>query len=120
MKLNRLFLFFLMSFVSFSSVYSLSEKSCNDFIYEAPDVVVFEIVKENNSNLLRISFNKEEGQEATFVIYNAQNRVLLESNFELIKYPNYATVDISNLAKGSYQTMLTTQKGRYSKTLVIQ
>lgn len=73
-----------------------------------------------NSKLLRVSFNGDEGNEGTLKIYNSQNVVVNESNFELIKSPFFASVEITNLPSGNYTLLLTTALGNHTSLLVIQ
>ena len=74
----------------------------------------------DGQKLLRVSFNANEGNDGTLKVYNAQNTLVTESNFELIKSPFYATVDLTALSSGTYTLKLTTAQGEYVSTLTIQ
>lgn len=91
----------------------------NNFqLNEAP--FVFYIEQVGNSKLLRVSFNGNEGNEGTLKIYNSQNALVLESNFELIKSPFYASVDVTNLQAGDYSLVLSTAVDNHTSQLIIQ
>jgi hypothetical protein len=91
----------------------------NNFqLNEAP--FVFYIEQVGNSKLLRVSFNGNEGNEGTLKIYNSQNALVLESNFELIKSPFFASVDVTNLQAGDYSLVLSTAVDNHTSQLIIQ
>ena len=69
---------------------------------------------------MRVSFNGNEGNEGTLKIYNSQNALVLESNFELIKSPFYASVDVTNLQAGDYSLVLSTAVDNHTSQLIIQ
>jgi hypothetical protein len=81
-------------------------------------VLKIEIV--DSKRLLRVSFNGSEGPEGELKLYNSTNEMVIESNFELIKSPFYATVDISSLPAGTYTAKLTTGIAIHSSSLIVQ
>lgn len=81
---------------------------------------VFYTEQVGNYKLLRVSFNGNEGNEGTLKIYNSQNVLVLESNFELIKSPFFASVDLTNLQAGDYSLVLSTAVDNHTSQLVIQ
>lgn len=83
-------------------------------------VLSLEIVMDNSNRILHVSFNGDEGHEGTLKIYNHSGNLVKESNFELIKSPFYASVDITGLEKGNYKVELTTSKGIHSSNIEIK
>jgi len=81
---------------------------------------VFYTEQVGNSKLLRVSFNGNEGNEGTLKIYDSNNILVIESNFELIKSPYFASVDVTNLSEGNYSLILTTATTSHTSQLVIQ
>jgi hypothetical protein len=82
--------------------------------------LVLNIFIENGHRLLRVSFNGSEGSEGDLKIFNPAHEVNAEFNFELIKYPNYATVDLTDLTPGNYLVELSTKIAVHTATLSIQ
>ena len=70
------------------------------------------------ARVLRVSFNGNEGTDGALQI-KQNTTVVKTAQFELIKQPYYATVDISNLAAGTYQVILTTATGTHSSSILI-
>jgi hypothetical protein len=103
------------NFSRFSSVNNTIQLS----LYEDP-ALSLEIVMDNGKRILHVSFNGDEGHEGTLKIYNISGILVKESNFELIKSPFYASVDITGLEKGNYKVELTTRKGNHSSNIEIK
>jgi hypothetical protein len=93
--------------------------SNNDSINGDKDLILI-IVAEGSKKILRISFNGNEGTDGTLKIYNPASLLLKESNFELIKYPYYASLDIGDLQTGTYKVTLTTRKSIHTSLLNIK
>ncbi len=94
----------------------------NIFIKKCIEVdsnLVLHIEKVDLKSLLRVSFNGNEGNDGKLKIYDQSNNLLIQSNFELIKSPFYATVDISALLPGIYPVSLNTKYGIHHLTLTI-
>jgi hypothetical protein len=89
-------------------------------VFIVDDALVLKIEIVDAKRLLRVSFNGSEGPEGELKLYNASNEMVIESNFELIKSPFYATVDINTLAVGTYTAKLTTGTAVHTATLIIQ
>lgn len=83
------------------------------------DHFVFYVENVESQKLLRVSFNGNEGTDGTLFIYDANNNVVSESNFELIKSPFYATVDLTSIAAGNYSLKLVTATGTHTGTLTL-
>ena len=82
--------------------------------------MVLNMVIENGHRLLRVSLNSYEGTEGELRIYNAANEQKGEFYFELIKYPHYATVDITDLVPGNYTVKLTTKIAAHTAVITVQ
>lgn len=80
-------------------------------------VLILETI--GSKRILKVSFNGNEGNEGELKIYNNSNEKVLESNFELIKTPFYASVDVTNLPVGSYIAKLSTNKAVHQNNLII-
>ncbi len=81
--------------------------------------LILKIELVDGKRLLRVSFNGNEGSDGTLKIYDDSKKLVIESNFELIKYPYYATVDITNLAFGKYTASLITKQNIHTSVLTI-
>lgn len=81
-------------------------------------LLVLNIEMHYGARVLRVSFNGNEGTDGTLQI-KQNNTVVKTASFELIKQPFYASVDISNLAIGTYQVVLTTATGTHSSSILI-
>ncbi|MCX6310392.1 MAG: hypothetical protein NT084_02005 [Bacteroidetes bacterium] len=99
----------------------LAEKKQHSISYFSlePDMVL-SVSTSNSKKLLFVSFNANEGSDGTMRIFNSAHKVAVESNFELIKSPFYATVDISGLRAGDYTVELTTSIGTHIMSLQIK
>ncbi|MEI6021639.1 MAG: hypothetical protein WCR21_10965 [Bacteroidota bacterium] len=84
---------------------------------DAALVMRVEIV--GGKKLLRVSFNANEGSEGSLKMVDARGKEVLRANFELIKFPYYATVDVTNLAAGTYTVKLKTQEAVHTNELNI-
>ena len=119
-----LFLYAIFFGITQQSIYSknnlskLNEERCNYFLVDSNLILLIDY--DNQDRLLKISFNGNEGNDGTMKILDNNNNVLIESNFELIKSPYYATVNISVLSVGSYQVILETNSQVHTATLVVQ
>lgn len=82
--------------------------------------LVLNVEVQNSKKVLRVSFNGSEGNEGELKIFNNSNELVAQSNFELIKSPFYASVDISSLAAGNYVVKLTTNVAVHQSSLVLQ
>ena len=96
-----------------------SSMICLAKILNTDDLVLL-VVTDGNKRILRVSFNGNEGTDGTFKIYNASHKLVIESNFELIKSPYYASVDISALQPGKYIMELTTTTALHSTILSVK
>lgn len=74
----------------------------------------------DSGKLLRVSFNGNEGADGELKIYDEKKELVSLSNFELIKTPFYATVDVTSLPSGSYSVVLSTKLGSHTSTLQIK
>jgi hypothetical protein len=81
-------------------------------------LLVLNIEMHYGARVLRVSFNGNEGTDGALQI-KQNNAVVKAANFELIKQPFYASVDISSLALGTYQVVLTTATGTHSSSILI-
>jgi hypothetical protein len=81
-------------------------------------LLVLNIEMQYGARVLKVSFNGNEGTDGTLQI-KLNNTVVKAASFELIKQPFYASVDISNLAAGTYQVILTTATGTHSSSILI-
>jgi phenolic acid decarboxylase len=81
-------------------------------------LLVLNIEMQYGARVLKVSFNGNEGTDGTLQI-KLNNTVVKAASFELIKQPFYASVDISNLAAGTYQVVLTTAIGTHSSSILI-
>ena len=77
-------------------------------------------ITENSKRILRVSFNGNEGSEGSLKMISLSNKVLKEANFELIKYPYYASVDITDLPAATYKVELATKKGIHTSFLIVK
>jgi hypothetical protein len=82
--------------------------------------LVLNLESVDSRKLLRVSFNGNEGIDGELKIYDDQNTLVSTSNFELIKSPFYATVDVTSLKSGSYSVILYTKSGSHNTTLQIK
>lgn len=122
-KLTILTLFFVAFFMKANPTrvdYIFSSKCINNFFQLGNDLLELKVDFVESKKLLRISFNGNEGTDGELKIYNIQNKLVSTSNFELIKSPYYATVDITSLESGSYSVVLITNKGSHNSTLQIK
>ena len=74
----------------------------------------------DSKKLLRVSFNGNEGTDGELKIYDEKNVLVTSSNFELIKSPFYATVDVTALSTGTYLVVLVTNSGSHKSNLQIK
>ena len=81
-------------------------------------LLVLNIEMQYGARVLKVSFNGNEGTDGTLQI-KLNSTVVKAASFELIKQPFYASVDISNLAAGTYQVLLTTATGTHSSSILI-
>lgn len=84
------------------------------------NLLVLNIESVDSRKLLRISFNGNEGTDGELKIYDANNTLVNTSNFELIKSPYYATVDVTSLPLGSYSVVLTTKSGNHNSSIQLK
>ena len=82
--------------------------------------LVLSIVFVESKRILHVSFNGDGGSEGTLKIYSVSHLLIKKVNFELIKYPYYASVDITDILSGTYQVELTTKKGVHTCTLTVK
>ncbi len=81
-------------------------------------LLVLNIEMQYGARVLKVSFNGNEGTDGTLQI-KLNSTVVKAASFELIKQPFYASVDISNLAAGTYQVILTTATGTHNSSILI-
>ncbi|MEN9323159.1 MAG: hypothetical protein RIT03_98 [Bacteroidota bacterium] len=77
------------------------------------ELLVLKVELVDSKKILRVSFNGNEGVDAEMNFYNTKNERVLTANFELIKSPYYASVDVTNLPTGTYTVHLNTQSGKH-------
>jgi hypothetical protein len=82
--------------------------------------LILNSVIDGSEKILQVSFNGSEGTDGTLRIFNTTKSLVKEANFELIKFPFYASVDISSLASGTYKVELTTKKGIHTSSLIVK
>lgn len=103
------------------ALFGENKMSASDYVNIQKDKdLVLNLVTENSQKLLRVSFNGNEGMEGDLKIFNRAKEQKAEFNFELIKFPNYATVDITDLPPGTYTIELHTKKAIHTSRLTIQ
>jgi hypothetical protein len=116
-------------FARVSSIVANSDiivEECTDAVFHSTlstnddNELVMVVVNENYKKIIRISFNGNEGSNGTLRIYNASRDLVKKANFELIKSPFYASVDVTNLVAGTYTAELTTEKAVHSYSLIIK
>lgn len=73
-----------------------------------------------NKKLLQVSLNVDQEGDGRLKIFNLDGKSLISANIELIKYPYYATVDVTSLNSGTYVAIVMTTKGIHSTTLIIE
>jgi hypothetical protein len=102
------------------------EKSLNEIAPVTDETIaeqsslVLETQNIESRRLLRISFNGNEGTNGYFELYNYNNDLVKQSKFELIKFPFYASVDVTDLEAGTYAVRLTTSDQIHYTNLVIE
>jgi hypothetical protein len=110
--------FFLIS-VGTSFAEPIIEKKVSHSILNPVDSsLVLALDQSNGNKILKVSFNGNEGNEGSIVI-KLNSNIVKSAQFELIKSPYSASVDISNLASGTYEVVLTTAQGVHSAQLII-
>ena len=127
-KLTLVFMgmFFAFSFVKananeFISVFTQKQmKAIKNSLLPKDDLLVLNIESVDSRKLLRISFNGNEGTDGELKIYDDKNILVTTSNFELIKSPFYATVDVTTLPSGSYSVVLITKSGSHNSSLQLK
>jgi hypothetical protein len=82
-------------------------------------LLVLNIETHYGAKVLCVSFNGNEGVDGTLQIKQGAT-VFKTAHFELIKQPYYASVDISNLAIGTYEVTLTTASRIHTSAIIIQ
>ncbi len=88
---------------------------------EGDSTLIMNVEKVENKNILRVSFNSnKEGNEGKFKIFDEKGNLLIQSNFELIPSPYYASVDISSLSAGNYKATLETEVRTINSTLTVK
>jgi hypothetical protein len=80
--------------------------------------LIFQLKKEGSQQILRISFNGNEGNNGTLKIFNTKGDLVKEAHFELIKTPYYASVDVTNLKPGIYSLILKTTAGEHTSSII--
>ncbi len=89
--------------------------------FERDSTLILNIEKVENKNILRVSFNSnKEGNEGNFKIFDEKGKLRIQSNFELIPSPYYASVDISSLSAGNYKVTLETEVRTINSTLTVK
>lgn len=117
-KLSLFVVVFLNS-VSLSAAFLPVKQNSIDFKTSSPyfsDLLILKVEMVDGKKIVRISFNGNEGVDAEMNFYNAKNQLVHTANFELIKSPYYASVDVSAMAPGKYSVVLSTQKGKHNAT----
>ena len=91
----------------------------NDSFFK-DELLVLNLNFVDSKKLLRVSFNGNEGTDGELKIYDEKNVLVTSSNFELIKSPFYATVDVTALSSGTYMVILVTKSGSHKSNLQIK
>ena len=112
-------LFFAIIVIALQSFTNSTKNLSHSFIIENDNDLVLKLEIIESKKILRVSFNGNEGTDGSLIIFNNQNKPLVQSNFELIKTPFYASVDVSTLSAGKYKVELTTPKGKHTTSLTI-
>lgn len=113
-----------------SAEYALNNHLTNNTVFISTDhsatvvadndaALVLRVEIISGKKLLRVSFNANEGSEGKLKLIDNRGKEVLLANFELIKFPYYATVDITNLPTGTYTANLITQLAVHSSELNI-
>jgi hypothetical protein len=82
--------------------------------------LVLSIITVASKRILHISFNGDEGMDGTLRIYSVSSKLMKEANFELIRYPYYASLDITEFISGTYRAELNTKKGIHTCVLIVK
>ena len=90
------------------------------FALKKGNELILSIIPIESKKILRISFNGNEGTDGTLRIFSVSQKLVKEANFELIKCPYYASLDITEILPGTYQVELTTKKGIHACTLSVK
>lgn len=105
----------------FISVFTQKQiKAMKNSLLLTDNLLVLNIESVDSRKLLRISFNGNEGTDGELKIYDVNNTLVNTSNFELIKSPYYATVDVTSLPLGSYSVVLTTKSGNHNSSIQLK
>lgn len=112
-------LFFAIIVIALQSFTNSTKNLSHSFIIGNDNDLVLKLEIIESKKILRVSFNGNEGTDGSLIIFNDQNKPLVQSNFELIKTPFYASVDVSTLSSGKYKVELTTPKGKHTTSLTI-
>ncbi len=92
---------------NFVSSDKTSVDAYNLFIADDANVNI-QVVKNGGDTNLQISFNGNEGSTGMFSIYNASNQLITEFQIDLKQVPNYASINLTEFASGTYTCNLTT------------
>ncbi len=95
-------------------------KTITNSLLPMDELLVLNLESVDSRKLLRISFNGNEGTDGELKIYDDKNTLVTTSNFELIKSPYYATVDVTSLPNGNYSVVLTTKSGNHNSSLQLK
>lgn len=82
--------------------------------------IVLNVVNMFNKKLLHVSVNSSAIGEGKLKIIDINGREVLSANIEIIRYPYYATVDITALSNGSYVLAVKSPQGIHSTNLIIE
>jgi len=123
---KAIFVFLLLFVIAANAIQSKSNVSKNYSIFLKnnsflkDELLVLNLDFVDSKKLLRISFNGNEGTDGELKIYDEKNVLVTSSNFELIKSPFYATVDVTALSTGTYLVVLITNSGSHKSNLQIK
>ena len=123
---KAIFAIFLFFVIAANAIQSKSNVSINHFEFIKNDsflkdeLLVLNLDFVDSKKLLRVSFNGNEGTDGELKIYDEKNVLVTSSNFELIKSPFYATVDVTALSTGTYLVVLVTNSGSHKSNLQIK
>jgi hypothetical protein len=123
---KAIFVFLLLFVIAANAIQSKSNVSKNYSIFLKnnaflkDELLVLNLDFVDSKKLLRVSFNGNEGTDGELKIYDEKNVLVTSSNFELIKSPFYATVDVTALSTGTYLVVLITNSGSHKSNLQIK
>lgn len=90
-------------------------------IAPANDLLKLNLTTSYNVKVVQVSFDGNDGEKGLLQIKEtALTIVVLEIEEELIKSPNYFTINVSEFPLGDYTFIIKTQKNTYASTITIK